>query len=191
MEVRFSYALTIYNIYRPLSFFLFLFVTTRVLTDCVGVWFIQQQDLKPQSHAAMFYTIGLALYGIVLLGIFLGIAGEAVVDAYSDSMTQQHKQIGSKVVNALLLFAGNTDGDDNKGSNNNNNNNQTANEPQDTSSPSASDDHDSSNDIENEQEESLWSEILNLILLEAPIFIIVIALAMLVGHSEGWDWQVR
>lgn len=110
--------------------------------------------------------------------------GDAVVGAYSDSMQKRHKKIGSRVLSALLL--------DTKKSDENNGTTATSkdNIQEETSLP---DNKNSSESIDDEEQDdtSLWREILNVFVLEAPILAMVIALAMLVGHSEGWDWQVR
>ena len=60
-------------------------------------------DLFPKTPAAKLYTIFLALYGIVILGIFLGVVGEAVVDLHNKSIQLRRQKISSTVVQVLGL----------------------------------------------------------------------------------------
>jgi hypothetical protein len=43
-------------------------------------------DLSPSTNPSRLFTIFFALYGIVILGIFLGIVGEYIIDQHHESM---------------------------------------------------------------------------------------------------------
>jgi hypothetical protein len=50
-------------------------------------------DLEPTTEAGRFYVIGLAAYGILILGIFLGIAGTLSANSWASyRIPKQHQQ---------------------------------------------------------------------------------------------------
>lgn len=56
-----------------------LYFATTVFTT------IGYGDLHPSNHMAMLYTVILATYGVVLLGIFLGIVGERLEFIFNEN----------------------------------------------------------------------------------------------------------
>lgn len=114
-------------------------------------------DLHPTTVTGEIWTMGLALYGIVLLGVFLGVLGASVVDAQHELLAKSQKEVQSEVLeavaqdpNEIMIVSGNR-------SNN------------------------------KKQQPSLMWEILTVIALETPIVCILIAIALSIGHAEGWS----
>ena len=102
-------------------------------------------DLFPKTPAAKLYTIFLALYGIVILGIFLGVVGEYVVDLHNKSIQLRRQKISSAVVEVLGL---------------------------ETEAQSNVDTQVLLNDKKQElvlKENSIWEDIYTIVILEAPI----------------------
>ena len=102
-------------------------------------------DLFPKTPAAKLYTIFLALYGIVILGIFLGVVGEAVVDLHNKSIQLRRQKISSTVVQVLGL---------------------------ETEAQSNIETQAILNDTKQEllrKENSIWEDIYTIVILEAPI----------------------
>jgi hypothetical protein len=58
-------------------------------------------DLHPTSNSGQCLTIVLALYGVVILGIFIGILGEFIVDSNNKAMQKQSKTLHDEVTGAL------------------------------------------------------------------------------------------
>ena len=70
-------------------------------------------DLFPKTPWAKLYTIVLALYGIVILGIFLGVVGEYVVNLHNKAIQLRRRKISSTVVQVLALEMDQRDSGDN------------------------------------------------------------------------------
>jgi hypothetical protein len=117
-------------------------------------------DLHPNSRAGENMTIVLALYGIIILGIFIGILGEAIVDSHDKAMKKKRRELRAKVIDTLA----------------------TDELPSDVLDDTMQED---------ESEIPLRIEILTILLLEAPIVMVVLVLALLIGHYEGWTPRER
>jgi hypothetical protein len=112
-------------------------------------------DLHPNSDSGQCLTILLALYGVVILGIFIGILGEVIVDSHNKAMQKQSEKLRVEVTSALSREA----------------------------IPEVAEDL-----IEEVGKgKSLISEILSIMMLEAPLVSIVVVLALIIGHIEGWS----
>jgi hypothetical protein len=112
-------------------------------------------DLHPTSNSGQCMTIGLALYGVVILGIFIGILGEAIVDSHNKAMQKQSEKLRAEVTGALLR-------------------------------------EDIPEVVEDLIEEGgtgkpLISEMFSIMMLEAPLVSVVVVLALIIGHVEGWS----
>jgi len=115
-------------------------------------------DLYPLSEAGKVCTIFLALYGVVILGIFLGVAGEFVVDLHNEAIRVRHQKVSSAVVKVL-----------------------------------ATDEREEEDQVfqdrtkEELREKSIWEDIFTVVLLEAPMFFLLLICSLGVGYLEGWS----
>lgn len=129
-------------------------------------------DLSPTTPEGKVFTLVLATYGIVLLGVFIGIAGDSLVDMYEAKEEERKAALkeplkvigvgGRSVVGAATTAA--------------------ATEP----SP---DDGDSLSDVDPNsiQSRSLWGSIWHVVVLEAPVVSVAMAIAIGIGYAEGWS----
>lgn len=117
-------------------------------------------DLHPKEHAGRVATIILALYGIVILGLFLGIIGFHVISFYYTSVEADRRRVSEFAVRVL------------------------SNEAEQGLQQKATSETQTTNDV---KERRLLDEIIEICLLEAPVVAIVVILAMVVGHIEGWS----
>jgi Ion channel len=46
-------------------------------------------DLSPSSSASRAFTVCFALYGIIILGIFLGVVGEFIIQRHEETMRKR------------------------------------------------------------------------------------------------------
>jgi hypothetical protein len=111
-------------------------------------------DLHPTSHAGEYLAIVLALYGIIILGIFIGILGEAIVESRNKTMEAHSEKVFAGVTDAL----------------------------------SKADTPEVVEELreKTEKEKSLPDEIFSILMLEAPLVSIIVVLALIIGHIEGW-----
>lgn len=117
-------------------------------------------DVSPPHPMGRLFHIGLSCYGIVVLGIFLGIAGEALVEGHRQALDEQRKQMHKHVVDSLVR-----DGEF------------SPNEASTSSSlPSGFG-----------FETSLLREIWTIFLVELPLISVVILVGIIVGFFEGWS----
>lgn len=114
-------------------------------------------DLHPNSDSGQCLTILLALYGVVILGIFIGILGEVIVDSNSKAMQKQSEILYNEVTGALSR----------KG----------------MDIPEVAEDRIE----EVEKTKPLISEIFWIMMLEAPLVSVVVVLALVIGRVEGWS----
>lgn len=116
-------------------------------------------DLSPTTQGGQLFTIFFALYGISILGVFLGIIGERIVEAQEAAVTSARDR-GRKDV--MVMFK---EGDH--------------------------DDHkeleDQMVEVEEKKERSIWADMWELVVKEAPIVILISVLAIVLGHFEGWS----
>ena len=118
-------------------------------------------DIKPTSTYSEGFTICLALYGIVLLGLFLGMAGEKIIDGQTEAMKKSRRRLQRMVMQSVAQ----------KGHK----------PPCQGQQP-----HVPNSMLECVKDPTLGEEILNVVMLEAPIVAFVVALVMIAGHFEGW-----
>ena len=58
-------------------------------------------DYCPSSDLSRFYTIFLALYGVVILGILIGNVGQFVVDRHDEAVRRRRKTMSTSVIHAI------------------------------------------------------------------------------------------
>lgn len=112
--------------------------------------------MAPNSHSARLYTVFLALYGIVILGIFLGVIGEMIIEyhnAAADERKERHRQ---KLMEKLRADGSSQD--------------VVPNAPEHAQQP-----------------RTIWDVIWSILLLELPIVIVLLLVALWVGYMEGWS----
>lgn len=112
-------------------------------------------DLSPDSRGAKVYTICLALYGIVILGMFLGVIGEYVVDLHNKSIEVRRHQVSSSIVQVLAL-ENTSNADDDR-----------------TAAPEDAVQAVTAIAEEELREKTLLEDIYTIIVLEAPIFLVL------------------
>lgn len=100
----------------------------------------------------------LALYGITILGVFLGIYGGSLVEANEQSVKDRQRKFKKDVVNQI---EGNT--------------------------PEGTTGNGTEEEEEEEAEPSMLSDIWDILVLETPIIIVVVVLGQTLGYFEGWD----
>lgn len=132
-----------------------LYFSTTIFTT------IGYGDLAPTNVYAECYTMCLALYGIVLLGLFLGIAGEKIIDGQNKAIQESQEKLRKRIM---------------QGSSNG----LQAGAKAITESMR-----------ENARERSLLEEIGEVFVLELPILAVVILLMTIAGYFEGWTWFQR
>jgi hypothetical protein len=113
-------------------------------------------DLHPTSNSGQCLTIVLAMYGIVILGIFIGILGEVIVDSHNKAIKKQSEKLRAEVTD-VLSREGMSEVDE---------------------------------DLTVEEagkEKPLISEVFSIMMLEAPLVLVVIVLALIIGRVEGWS----
>jgi hypothetical protein len=123
-------------------------------------------DIAPDKTSGKVFTIFLALYGIVILGIFLGVLGEYLVESHDRSLKAKQQKLKSNVVQSLATSS-------------------TAIPTQSAANTSQE------NPTEQSKTLTLWHDVWNVIVLEAPVVTVLCALSLLIGYCEGWsgiDW---
>lgn len=113
-------------------------------------------DIYPTSPGGQVFTMLLATYGVVILGIFIGIVGEMVVDLNAKKKQSQQKIMASKLLHSI----------ENQGRNGADT--ETGSSPQ------------------QESESGLLASVRHIILLELPIVSILVIVAVAIGRVEGW-----
>ena len=115
-------------------------------------------DLHPSNHTGRVFTIILSFYGVVMLGIFLGIAGEALIEGHNKALQRKEEKVSRSVIKSLAR-------------------------EQQSSHSWATDDSVG----ENMREKGFFQEVWSIVYLEAPIVAIVVILALIIGYVEGWS----
>jgi Ion channel len=113
-------------------------------------------DIYPTSAGGQIFTMLLATYGVVILGIFIGIVGEMAVDLNARKKRSRQKIMTSKLLHSIENQGTNGGGTDN-----------------DSSQP-------------HESEQRLLASIRHIILLELPIVSVLVVVALGIGRVEGW-----
>jgi hypothetical protein len=67
-------------------------------SNCLSLIFTGYGDLAPANDASRVFTIFFALYGINILGMFLGNIGEYVIEKQEESMQKRMKNSRLKVM---------------------------------------------------------------------------------------------
>jgi Ion channel len=114
-------------------------------------------DIYPTSTGGQLFTMLLATYGVVILGIFIGIVGEMAVD-----LNARKKQNRQKIMTSKLLHSIENQGQNGAGT-----------------EMECSQDH-------SESERWLLTSIGHIILMELPIVSILVVVALGIGRLEGW-----
>ena len=146
--------------------------------------------------------MGLALYGIVILGIFLGIYGEALLEHKESSEAEQQTTVRKTVVDAMVLKSNEAmslrssvhvaaNGNGLRSSSASDTENGTVEDrARALGAESAPDDEPGSQEILDKIKQSrttLTTDIGMLILAELPILTLVALIGIVIGHFEGWN----
>ena len=99
----------------------------------------------------------LALYGITILGVFLGIYGGCLVEANEQSVKDRQRKFKKDIVNRI-----------------------EENTPEGATGNGTGDEKE-------EAEPSMLRDVWDIVVLETPIIIVVVVLGQILGHFEGWD----
>jgi hypothetical protein len=119
----------------------------------------------PTSPGGLVFTLFLATYGIILLGIAIGIFGEWIVDLNTRNRETQRKVMATNFLNSI----------EEEG-------------PRQEHDGAASDTwDDSSINCEVDSDLTLLSSVLRIIILELPIVAILVLVALGIGRAEGWS----
>lgn len=144
-----GYSFLVYN--WPLVDSLY-FATTLFTTIGFG-------DLAPATVSGRVYTMFLTIYGVVILGIFLGVLGENLVEQRSEAVHEQRRKVGTQVLHSLKTDPSKIE------------------RPEEVLSASV---------LEQTRERSLWEDIRAIAVLEAPIVTVLVLIGLGVGYVEGW-----
>lgn len=123
-------------------------------------------DISPGHVQGQLFTIFLALYGIVILGILLGMLGEYLIDQNAKASREKRDKVGTQLVQLLR-------DDNNSVGNMTDDSGRYFKSPNVLGNPT--------------RERSLWEDVWGLAVKEAPILTIVALVGMGVGYWEGWD----
>lgn len=118
-------------------------------------------DLSPSTFLGQVSVIFLAFYGIVLLGIFLGIAGQNIAEYQSKILDGQRKDVRRKILETVEKAA------------------------VERHQPGVPQSWETSR-IDVAAEVSLIQEIKKVMVLGGPILFIVLIGGVVLGHFEGW-----
>lgn len=116
-------------------------------------------DIHPSTDVGRIFTMMLATYGIIILGIFIGVAGEAIVDSHYERARIKAKRVNANVFQRLGT--------------------QTSEE---TSMPVEEEFL-----LNVSPHQPLWRRIMSIVVLELPVVSIVAVAAIAIGHVEGWS----
>lgn len=111
-------------------------------------------DLLPSSDATRLFLVWFSLYGVGILGIFLGIIGYALAEMQQNWVEQLQTGNAKATLKAVT----------------------EASESSVSDQPQRSQHH-----------KSLAIDVLKIILLESPILVLVLVLALIMGYFEGWS----
>lgn len=127
-------------------------------------------DVVPQSTLGQLFTVCLAGYGIVILGIFLGVVGDHVVETQNNLLAQQQRERSNIVFQAIQ-------------------------QQPDVYTERDNNDHlESSNQSQGKTttaQRSLVQEIGHFIVLEGATVVLVVGVGILIGLTEGWSVHER
>jgi hypothetical protein len=123
-------------------------------------------DLSPSTWTGRMSVIFLAIYGIGLLGIFLGIAGHNLMEYQTKLWDRQRKDVRSKILRTVE---------------------QAALDRKETGGIQASERFESERAVN----VSLFRDIAQVALAESPILFVVLMGGVMLGHAEGWNMFER
>mmetsp|Transcript_5303 Transcript_5303/g.7503 ORF Transcript_5303/g.7503 Transcript_5303/m.7503 type:complete len:350 (+) Transcript_5303:622-1671(+) len=115
-------------------------------------------DLSPSTDAGRLFMIFYCLFGIVVLGVFLGIAGNFVVEANEAAMAKVKERSTKRMINKLE-HENDTEGNE-------------------TPPTEEGDFH---------HKKTFREAIVEIILLELPIVALIGLLALIIGYTENWS----
>jgi len=124
-------------------------------------------DMSPSTQASQLFTIFFALYGIVILGLFLGIIGEVLVEAQQGAVKAVRERAQKRM---MEMFSHENDND---------------NDARAGDSAIVEREEDVNEEEEN-VENHLCIDIYKALVRMAPILSSVVVVALLIGHAEGW-----
>lgn len=122
-------------------------------------------DLAPTSQSGQLFTILFAVYGVIILGIFIGIVGHVISEGQTRALRKFKRGRQQKLLKALFLPSRNV----NTSSTLDNDNNEH--------SESWLTDH-----------ITLLEDVLHVCRIELPEILVVILLAYILGVREGWSF---
>lgn len=105
--------------------------------------------------------MGLATYGIVILGVFIGAAGHAIVNNQDNAAKKERKALTTKLIETI-----DREEDEND-------------RLSDYSSECPAQKH--------KYDKPLGESIIRIVLLELPIVTVVLVIGLLIGYYEGWS----
>ena len=123
-------------------------------------------DLSPSTYFGRMAVIILALYSVLLLGIFLGIAGQNILEYQTKIWDRQRNDVRRKILRTVEKVAA---------------------ERKESGNTLAS----GTSSIECSVEVSILQEIKGVIVLEGPILLVMLTCGVVLGHFEGWTMLER
>jgi Ion channel len=122
-------------------------------------------DIAPTDVPGRLFTMFLALYGIIILGILLGIIGDYLVEDHNQTVQEQRTKVGSHVVHLLQEE------------------NRVPNPDQVLASAAAA----TTTGAAGDKEPTLRDDVCTLVGKEAPILALLAVVGITVGWMEGWS----
>ena len=128
-------------------------------------------DIHPMTNPGKLFTICLATYGIIILGIFIGIMGESIVDRHIKERRVKSRRTSVQIIDKLegrfrqstAPLSGKEEGRQHRIQ------------------------HQPDALITDEGQSSLLRSVIRITALELPVVSIVAVMAMAVGYYEGWS----
>lgn len=116
-------------------------------------------DLSPSTVGGQIFTIFFAIYGITILGAFLGLAGQVIIERNNVAIELARKEVQASI---LKTFATSGNDDDS--------------------------DEASTHDTLNE-DKSLMKEIFDLLVSGIPVVALLLGLAITIARAESWNFM--
>lgn len=122
-------------------------------------------DMFPSSDASRLFTAGFAVYGIIILGFFVGLVGEKIVEMHNQALEAMRNRKETRATNMFDV----DDEDDNQ---------PKKGKKGKKAAPAPLVPH---------KNRTVSQLIVNVILLEAPLLAGTLAVALAIGHFQGWS----
>eukprot|EP00542_Grammatophora_oceanica_P022274 CAMPEP_0194041164 /NCGR_PEP_ID=MMETSP0009_2-20130614/13053_1 /TAXON_ID=210454 /ORGANISM="Grammatophora oceanica, Strain CCMP 410" /LENGTH=388 /DNA_ID=CAMNT_0038684543 /DNA_START=172 /DNA_END=1338 /DNA_ORIENTATION=+ len=143
-------------------------VVDSLYYSCVTFTTVGYGDLFPTTDGGRIFNIFFALYGIVILGLFIGLLGESVVERCNQVQSNFEAKARKQTIKMFGVSRSGElksiqEGDEDE-----------------------EDDDEDDRDLDRE-EESVLQFVWNTVVLELPIVMIILLLAVGIGSHEGWS----